>query len=264
MADGIETHDKFTIISMAVIAAGAAVLLHEGLGHGVTAWLRGDGVLELTSNHLSAQTPDRLVDAGGTIANLIVGVGALVEMRLIGNSPKGRAGGYANSRYFLWLLAALNLLPAAGYFMLSGIFNFGDWAEVIRGWPNAYALRIGMTLMGGVGYYFFVRLLAIRIRPFVPEEKVYNTVSRLPYYAAGIFSCLAGLFDPLGIKLLLISTIPAAFGGSSGMMWGDSLMPRAVPEFVLTVKRQPAWFVAAIVLGGCYIFFLGRGIHFAH
>ena len=104
---------------MAVIASALATVLHEGLGHGVTAALRGDVVTELTSNHLSSLGPDRWVDAAGTIVNLIVGSGALFASHV--------AGKHANTRYFLWILAALNLLPGAGYFMFSGIFGFGDW-----------------------------------------------------------------------------------------------------------------------------------------
>jgi hypothetical protein len=45
-------HSKATIISMAIIATAIATLLHEGVGHGVMAWFRGDIVTELTSNHL--------------------------------------------------------------------------------------------------------------------------------------------------------------------------------------------------------------------
>ena len=104
---------------MAVIASAIATLLHEGVGHGVTARLCGDIVTELTSNHLSSLRPDRWVDAGGTIVNLIVGSVALLAAR--------KAGERANLRYFLWLLGALNLLPGAGYFLFSGIFGFGDW-----------------------------------------------------------------------------------------------------------------------------------------
>ena len=44
-----EQHSKATIISMAVIASAVATLLHEGVGHGVTAWLRGDIPTELTN-----------------------------------------------------------------------------------------------------------------------------------------------------------------------------------------------------------------------
>jgi hypothetical protein len=252
-------HDKPTIVSMAVIASGLAVLLHEGLGHGVTAWLRGDIVTDLTSNHLSSEIPDRLVDAGGTIVNCIVGLIALLAMHFVAKRP--------NTRYFLWLLAALNLLPAAGYFMLSGVFDFGDWAEVIRDWPHSTALHICMALIGAAATLLFVRLLAVAIQPFAPNGNGFNTVSRLPYYAAGIFSCLAGALDPLGLKLLLISTIPAAFGGSSGLLWADSFIPKtsadsSEPKEI--IQKQPAWWFAATILGIAYIWFLGRGIHFTH
>jgi len=249
-------HSKATIISMAVIATGIATLLHEGVGHGVMAWLRGDIVTELTSNHLSSLRPDRWVDAGGTLVNLIAGASSLLASR--------RAGGRANIRYFFWILAAHNLLPGAGYFMFSGIFGFGDWYEVIRGVPYEVALRVGMTAFGVGLYLLVVRWLAVAVRPFVPDRRSYNVVGRLPYFAGCLFNCVAGLFDPLGLKLLFVSTIPAAFGGSSGMLWANELMPRAVPEKYLVVHRAPAWWIAAVVLGTCYVVFLGRGIEFAH
>jgi hypothetical protein len=249
-------NNKATIISMAVIASGIATLLHEGVGHGVTAWLRGDIPTELTSNHLSSLRPDKWVDAGGTLVNLVAGAACLMASR--------RAASRANTRYFFWILAALNLLPGAGYFLFSGIFGFGDWQEVIGGLPHQVALRIGMTLFGAALYVWVVRLLAVAVRPFVAERRTYNTVGRLPYYAACLFSCAAGALDPLGLKLFLVSTIPAAFGGSSGLMWADALMPRAKPEHELVVQRARAWWIAAVLLGGCYIIFLGRGIQFAH
>src|ERR1700674_2715567 len=116
-------HNNATIISMAVIASALATLLHEGVGHGLIAWLRGDVPTQLTSNHLSTLRPDRWVDAGGTLVNLAAGALSLLAARA--------AGTRANLRYFFWLLASHNLLPGAGYFMFSGIIGFGDWQEVI-------------------------------------------------------------------------------------------------------------------------------------
>jgi hypothetical protein len=240
-----DRHDKLTIISMAVVASASATLLHEGVGHGLTAWLRGDIPTELTSNHLSSLRPDRWVDAGGTLVNLFVGAGSLLASRV--------AGDRANVRYFFWIFAAFNLLHGAGYFLFSGISGFGDWNEVIRGLPHQVALRIGMTVFGAVMYFLAVWLLAVSVRPFV---------GRLPYCAAAFFSCAAGALDPLGIKLLLASTIPAAFGGSSGLLWADSLLPRTTAGRTLLVRRQIAWWFAAAILGGSYIAVIGRGIQF--
>jgi len=139
-------HDKATIIGMAVIASAAATLLHEGVGHGLTAWFRGDVVTELTSNHLSSLHPDRWVDAAGTLMNLLAGTIALFV--------SWNRGDHANIRYFFWLFAALNLLPGAGYFLFSGIFGFGDWYQVILGLPHEAALRVAMTIFGAVLYFW--------------------------------------------------------------------------------------------------------------
>jgi hypothetical protein len=35
-------HDRLMIVSMAVIASAVATLLHEGVGHGLTAFVRSD------------------------------------------------------------------------------------------------------------------------------------------------------------------------------------------------------------------------------
>jgi hypothetical protein len=245
---------------MAVLAIAASSLLHEGLGHGVTAWLRGDIPTLLSSNHFDDLRPDRLVDAAGTLVNLAAGSIAIFASTLVTR--------HINLRYFLWLLGSLNLMSGAGYFLFSGTLGLGDWQDVIRGWPHYVALRIAMALFGVVLYFLVVALIARLLRPFCPDRtrhhSIYNTVGRLPYYAACVFYSLAGAFDPLGIRMLLLSTIPAAFGGHSGLMWADSLLPTHSTETPLTVSRAPAWWVAALAIGPAYIFLLGRGIHFAH
>jgi hypothetical protein len=253
MQDG---HSKPTIVSMAVVAAGLAVLLHEGVGHGVTAWLRGDIPTELTSNHLSSIRSDKWVEAGGTLVNLVVGAVALTAAQV--------GGDRASLRYFWWILAAHNLFAGAGYFMYSGVFDFGDWAEVIRGLPHHGAWRVGMTLFGAVLYLMIARLLAVEIRPFVWRRGMYNVVGRLPYLAGCALNCAAGSLDPMGLQLMLVSTIPAAFGGTSGLLWLDSLMPRTPVEHELVVRRQPVWWVLAAVSAVAYIAILGPGIKLPH
>jgi hypothetical protein len=255
------SNNKATIISMAVLAIAISSTLHEGVGHGLTAWLRGDIPTDLTSNHLSDLRPDRLVDAAGTLVNLAAGALTMFAAWLSGRR--------SNLRYFLWLVGCFNLMDGAGYFLFSGILGLGDWQAVIAGLPHYLALRIGMSLFGALLYLFVVKIIARMLEPFCPAKTeyraLYNTVGRLPYYAACAFYCLAGAFDPLGLKLFLLSTIPAAFGGNSGLLWADSFLPESSTGTgcPLIVSRQPAWWTAATVLGFVYILFLGRGIHFA-
>jgi hypothetical protein len=247
-------HSKATIISMAIVAVGVTTLLHEGLGHGVTAWLRGDIPTELTSNHLSSLHDDKWVAAGGTLVNLAAGALSLVITHA--------AGARASLRYFFWLLAAHNLFTGSGYFMFSGIFGFGDWQQVIAGLPHQALVRTVMAIFGVALYTLVAWFLARAVRPFCPTHASYNGVGRLPYLAGCLFNCAAGALDPLGVKLLLVSTIPAAFGGSSGMLWLDGFIPRPFPEDPLIIRSQPAWWAFAVVFGIAYIVILGRGIEF--
>lgn len=245
---------------MAVLAIAISSALHEGVGHGLIALLRGDIPTELTSNHLSDVHPDRLVDAGGTLVNLAAGVVFMGATQLLSHR--------ANFRYFLWLLGSFNLMDGAGYFLFSGILGLGDWQEIIVGLPHYNALRAAMSVIGALLYFLVVTIIARQLKPFCPDRtmhrSLYNTVGRLPYYAACGFYCIAGAFDPLGWQLLLLSTIPAAFGGNSGLMWADSLLPKTsvATGAPLVVNRQPGWWVAATVVGLTYIVVLGRGIRF--
>jgi hypothetical protein len=249
-------HGKLTIVAIAILASAIGSLLHEGLGHGVTAWLRGDTVTELTSNHLDSLRADRLVSAGGTLVNLAAGFLFFFAARAAGSRP--------NLRYFLWFLAALNLLHAAGYFLFSGALGLGDWADVTAGLPHPIALRIAMAVTGAMLYVVFLRALVVSLHPFCPSRGTYNTVARLPYLAACFFMCIAGAFDPMGLNVFFLSTVPAFFGGLSGLLWGDVFLPRTAPAETLEIRRSPALWIAAAVVGIAFVAIVGRGIEFSH
>lgn len=252
--DNSGRNSAVTIVSMAVVAALVGSLLHEGLGHGVTAWLRGDMVTEWTSNHVNTIRDDRLVDAGGTVVNLIAGSLCLLASRM--------AGARANLRYFLWLLGAINLLDGAGYFLFSGVLGVGDWAEFIAGMPNQAVIRVGMSVLGLALYLFVIRMLAVTVSPFVVERQEYKTIGRLPYLAACIFMCMAGALDPMGLRLMVLSTVPAYFGGLSGLLWVDSRLPKTAPAVPLKVHPSYAWPIAAVLLGGAFLLTVARGFQF--
>jgi hypothetical protein len=56
--------------------------------------------------------------------------------------------------------------------------------------------------------------------------------------------------------------VPAAFGGSSGMLWLDNLMPPGNPAQPLLVQRNPAWWIVAVLFAIAYIAIFGRGVNF--
>jgi len=249
-------HSKATIISIAVLASAAAAFLHEAVGHALFAWFRGAVPTELTSNHLSSERVDRWVLAGGTLVNLAVGAISLVLSHDRALSPA--------RRYFYWSLAAFNLLAGCGYLLFSGVLGMGDWQAVIDGLPYQPVLRAALSLAGAGLYILAVRLLACALRPFCPDHERFNLVGRLPYLAACLFICAAGLLDPLGWRAFLLSTVPAALGGYSGLLWANSLMPRTSREPAVCIGPARAWWAAALLIGLLFIAILGRGVHFSH
>ena len=60
-----------------------------------------------------------------------------------------------------------------------------------------------------------------------------------PYYVAVSSAPSLALFDPLGIELLFISTIPAAFGGLSGFDVGRPLMPASSSPSLRVRRHAP-------------------------
>jgi hypothetical protein len=241
-------HDRLTVASLAIIAGTIATTLHEGVGHGVVAWLRGDLPTQLTSNHLSSEIADRWVSAGGTIVNLVVGAIALVAMRAIRSST---------ARFGVWLVAAFNLLPGAGYFLFSGAFGVGDWSVVIAGTGHEGLLRVAMVVGGGLLYVVVVWRLARAI-----VDYVFDAVSLwiIPYLAAAIVECAAGAFDPLGLNIYLLSTIPATFGGSSGLVWGHRFIAETSGPRDRVVGRRPVLWAIAAAFALAFIGLLGPGL----
>jgi hypothetical protein len=241
-------HDRLTVASLAVIASVVTVMLHEGVGHGVTSWLRGDVPTMLTSNHLSDLHSDRVVAAGGTIVNLIVGVLAyLVHRRTRGDT----------ARYGWWLFAMFNLMEGTGYFLFSGLFGFGDWEAVITGIPGYPFVRIAMALFGIVSYTFVMGVMARAQRDFVRDRFALWT---LPYLASSVVQCAAGVLDPEGLQLFLTSTVPATFGGASGLIWGNKFMQGYPEPGERVVARVPALWVIAVIVAAVHVGIDGPGI----
>jgi len=91
------------------------------LGHAATALLTSTKSGLLTTVAWSSEFDSRLVAAGATLVNLAASVVSWIALR----NAKSTS---VRWRFFLLTSFAFDLFEGTGYFLFSGVTNFGDWA----------------------------------------------------------------------------------------------------------------------------------------
>ena len=257
------TPDLWTIVAIAIVAYVFASVIHEGIGHGGACLLTGGHPVALSTVHFECEGEGRLVAAGGTIANF-----AAALMFWLASRAASRA---TRLRYFLWLSMTINLLSAGGYFLFSGVGNIGDWAVVIQGLQPPWLWRAGLVILGLCSYLLFVWIALREMRPFLgqndPERlRRAKKLTLVPYFTGGILSCVAGMFNPVGLILVAISAAAASFGGTSGLAWmWQFFRGHRIPRIAFQMpplSRSRGWMIAAGILGILFIAILGPGLKF--
>lgn len=256
------TDDRLTIIFISVLAYFVQDVLHEGLGHGVTAFLSGAHHLTLSTVALSSDIETRWIAANGTLVNLLFGVFFWLLLR------KPRSYRPA-TRYFFILAMAGNLFTGAGYFLFSGVTNFGDWAEVIQGLHPHWLWQFGLVALGVPAYAVSVWLVAVALKPFdlagQPPHRI-RLLSWTPYVTEGVLAGVAGLLNPAGLFYVIASALPSTLGANAGMWMLPGLIRRRVSptdEEVAPVSRSIAWIASGAIATLFFIFVLGRGVTWA-
>ena len=158
------------------------------------------------------------------------------------------------------------MLSAFGL-IYSGASGIGDWARVVDGWEPAWLWRAGLAIVG-VALYFLAapRVLMPPLEPFLgrdpaTRETKARRLSLVPYLVGGASLVLAGLLNPLGMKIVLISAVAASFGSTSLLAWYPALPRRAAagtPDTQLAIDRGRAWIGGAVTV--LFVFVLGPGI----
>jgi len=266
--------DVPTVLAISALAYVLANIVHEGLGHGGTCLLVGAHPTVLNAiffeydDQAASIAQQRWISAGGTIANVLVGLPIAWALRRSRNDASSALP--PSTRYFLWLFCAVNLLTAFGYLIYSGISGIGDWAHVVRGLPLAGLFRVAMTIVG-VALYFVVapRLLMPPLDPFLGVDPAVRPVRArllglMPYLAGGVALVIAGILNPYGLRVVLISAVAAGFGGTSLLAWypGIPRTPSAgTPDVPLSIERSWAWMVVGIAVLAFFVVVLGPGVH---
>jgi len=248
-------NDWLTMVAVSALACILQDVLHEGLGHGVTAWISGAHQITMSTVALQSDIETRWVSANGTLVNLVTaGILWLLLLRPQRYRPV--------TLYFLVLAMAGNLFTGTGYFLFSGVANFGDWKEVIAGLHPQWAWRVGLIVLGAGSYYASMLLVATKLRAFQGREpRKLRWVCWTPYFTDGVLAGLAALFSPLGLFYMIASALPSTLGANSGLLGLPSMMCRgAHKEDGVVIPRSIPWIVAGAIASVFFIVVLGHGI----
>ena len=251
--------DILTICAISIVAGILTNIVHEGVGHGLTALLTGAKSGVLTTVAWSSAYDSRLVAAGGTLANLAAALVFWLALRTAKHIS-------LPTRYFLLITCAFNLFTGTGYFLFSGVTDFGDWAAVISGLHPHWLWRALLVVVGASSYYAAALGVGIGLVRYVgvprEQQRRLRKLTIVPYLSAIVLASVAGLLNPLGMQLLWQSALPATAGGQSGLLWLQYYIPRGTeprrePD---QLRRNYVWVGVAAVLALLYVVVLGRGI----
>ncbi len=251
--------DMFTVIAISALACILQDVLHEGLGHAVTAWLSGAHRLTISTVALQSDIDTRWISASGTLVNLVF---AAVFWFLLIRRQRYRPP----TRYFFVLAFAGNLFTATGYFFFSGVANFGDWAAVIRGLQPHWLWRVGLIVLGAASYYASMLAVGAQLKPFRGRNQRSRRLRELtwtPYFTDGILAGLGGLFNPAGLFYVVASALPSTLGANAGLLSLPSMMrasSREGEQQVEQLRRSVPWIFTATIASFLFIFVLGRGL----
>jgi hypothetical protein len=251
--------DRLTIVAISVLACVLQDILHEGLGHAVTAWLAGAHQITISTVAMQSEIETRWIAASGTLVNLVF---AGIFWLLLRNRRR-----YSPALHYFLVLAMMgNLFTGTGYFFFSGVANFGDWAAVIHGLHPYWFWRLGLVIIGAASYYASMLLVTAQLRPFqVPGEgwRRIRRLSWIPYFTDGILAGVAGLLNPAGLFYVIASALPSTLGANAGLLSLPSLMRGQKiesAETVAPIRRSLPWIISGALIALLFILVLGRGI----
>lgn len=256
--------DLPTVIAIAAIVGVVSTQIHEGLGHGgacvatglpARAW--GAFYFDCDFGRAS-QTAIAIVAMAGSTMNLLLAALAVLALR---STPAK----LPRLRFFLWLLAAVNGMVWAGYFLFSGISGLGDWgSDALLAGSQQPLLWRAVMVIGGLAAYTLITMLAMRTLVGLTGgdeagRRLAHRLATTSYLTIGIVAILVGLLNPEGLFVLLASAAASSLGGASGLMWGQSMIRPAVTR-TFRLDRSWAWIVAALLIVGVETLVLGPTI----
>lgn len=261
--------DFLTIAAIGVSAYVVQNVLHEAVGHGGMCLLLGGDPVSLSTAYFDMVDGSigdggrRLVAAAGTLMNIFAG--GLFWLAL--HVARSSSGGL---RLFLWLSMTINLLSGTGYFLFSGISQFGDWIVVTAGWEPHWMWTTLLIVVGAAAYLLCVWLALTTLLPLIGGDDALRlkrafSLTVHPYLVGCIATTIGAGLNPIS-PVFILTSAAANFGGTSGLAWMTQMYKRPwfkpSTEPAIEIERSPTWIVVGSVLLLVHVFVLGPSLAF--
>jgi hypothetical protein len=213
--------DIMTIIGLGMLLMPVLTVWHEIGGHAAFCAAQGGHVRTIGAFYVECEglsgSPRVLVSCAGVLLNILLAVAAYLAWRRTVTDFV---------RLTLWLVWVSEAFVAAGYFCFSGVTGFGDLApgagDGIGPVPMPMLWRAGELVVGAVTYVLIVRganrTLAGMIGNGPTTRTARRTIAHGYYATAGLAAVLAGLLNPVGPVITIMSAAASSFGGLAGFI----------------------------------------------
>jgi hypothetical protein len=263
-ADQAQPIDIVTVVCIAVVSYLLASVIHEGLGHGVTAVLLGVRSLRVSSavvpwGESISPEASRVISIAGPLTSLLAGF----LLALYHGMTRSRNAGW---RYCVWLTAYVCLFQGAGYMMALSLFQFGDIDGFVHGLDGELAWRVGLTVLGTALYGVTVPVAGRTLDEFLGRTRRRARAAKLTltsYLAGSAALVLSTLLSEDASWVVFFSAIPATLFGTIGLPYATLAVGEAKPwtdPVPLTPQRSVPWYAAGVVAVFVFALILGPGV----
>ena len=244
-----------TIAAIGLLAYASADVTHHALGHGAACLALGGRIISLSSNYVNCSLRGAAIDLGGPLANLMIGLVAMLAVRLATHASSA-------TRLFYILAAAFNLMWLALQLAFSAATRTDDWAWAMHQFHATEPVRYGMIAIGALAYVLIVRACAVQLAPFAHPRARARTIALTAWLTAGAIACATAAFDHNAGPTLLRHVVEQSLGLSIGLLFVPARAARAAsPDGVEPVLAfSITWAAAAAIVGAASIILLGPGI----
>lgn len=250
----LSSDDTATVIAAGALAATAATVCHETLGHGLGCLSAGGHITLLTSTWFHCSKGSALADVGGPIGNAVAGCLALALLRYTRPGP--------TVRLFLLLWGALSGFWFTAQLVFESVSHRpDDWYRALQLGSSAASRPIA-AVVGILGYVIVGRVVAAINRK--PGGGSTARAIRLAYAASAISGVIAGwMWRPEPLRsafegLIIIGIAPLGLLNVARQASREVANDRTAGS----VPRSWLWIGASAVLFGLFLCTQARGLGF--